>query len=163
MRISLFKKGFVDEDSTFYGVLGIISVVGVVVCPHLDVDVFVTLGKTLLLNNWFSFLTKFFFSVHDCFILTWNGAYSVAYNVWGTNIFIYHITYYYIFLLVFYSGNVKFSTFLPFWILEPSTSFSEFISENTILDVDDVKKTSRIWSSMFWTTSHINLFCYFGT
>lgn len=32
---SLFKKGFVAEDSTFYGVLGIISVVGVVVCPQL--------------------------------------------------------------------------------------------------------------------------------
>lgn len=34
----IFGQGYVSEDSTLYGILGIVSVVGVVVCTLLDAN-----------------------------------------------------------------------------------------------------------------------------
>lgn len=76
----VFDQGFVSEDSTLYGVLGILSVVGVVVRTLLDVDVILSL-KDMLKVTYFHFSNQLLVSAHDYFILTRNGPDSMAYNV----------------------------------------------------------------------------------
>lgn len=85
----IFDQGYVSEDSTLYGVLGIVSVVGVVVCTLLDEDIFVS-WKYMIKVTDTHFSDQLLISVHDYFILARNGTNSMAYNVWGTYFFIYH-------------------------------------------------------------------------
>lgn len=73
-------KGFVSEDSKVYGILGILSVVGVVV-HLLTYDLWIL----ILTSSLTSLLKLKLFSnvVHDHLFLARNGAHSLAYNVRG--------------------------------------------------------------------------------